>query len=361
MSPLTVEITNFLRSASTAPVTPEAAAAAAERLTQLAELPLFRGIKVEALLPLAQSSETIDFESGEYIVRQGEPGDSVYVIVQGRVEVLARMERDGIITESAVASLADGDALGELSVLDGQPRSASCMAAVPTRCVRLSQNLLRDAMHRHWELADSLLATLASRLRHADSVMAQHARDPLTGVYNRRALYELYEREARRAQRAARRAAGATHEEIAGLVPMSDQVRQRAKEMLDAGIAPPPLALLFIDVNKFKTINDTYGHKTGDDVLCAVARSLARCGRTTDHVARFGGDEFVVILPEGGETGATAVSTRVKRYLLETPPGPVPFSISIGAAIVDQLEPPEFDELMSQADEEMYRDKARQR
>ncbi|HEV2125223.1 MAG TPA: GGDEF domain-containing protein [Chloroflexota bacterium] len=337
----------------------------AERVELLSELRLFQGIAREELLPLALSSDTLRFEMGEYLVRQGEAGDSIYLIVEGRVEVLARVSRDGIVTETAVASLVEGDAVGELSVLDGQPRSASCVAAVPTRCVRLRRNVLRDAMRQHWPLAEALLTTLAERLRHADAVMAEHARDPLTGVYNRRALYELYDRETRRAQRAARRAAGTSHEEIVAAqasMTSEEQLRKEQeleKKLLDQGFTP--LALLFIDVNKFKTINDTYGHKTGDDVLCAVAQSLTLCGRATDHVARYGGDEFVVILPDGGLDGAELVSSRVRDLLADNPPGPVPFSISIGAAVVNPLHPQTLDEVMAEADELMYQDKARQR
>ena len=351
-----------------------------DRLEQLRDLPMFRGIPADELIPLAVASETVRFEPDQHVVRQGEPGDSVYVIMQGRIEVLAKVERDGIATESAVASLMDGDALGELSVLDGRPRSASCVAAIPTTCVRLQREVLRAAMMRHWPLAERLLMTLAERLRHADTVMAEHARDPLTGVYNRRALYELYERESRRAQRLARRAAQLSHEQIVGgkqgepieepPVGHAAHAARRGSREGEPSHRPGdegaqdwvlPVAVLFVDVNKFKIINDTYGHKTGDDVLCAVARTLAAEGRTTDHVARYGGDEFVMILPDGGESGAKLVCDRVRDTLANNPPGPVPFSISIGTAVVDPLEPPTLDALMKRADEEMYKDKARQR
>ncbi len=335
-----------------------------ERLRELCELPLFHAVGVEALLRLAETSDTLAFDSGETIVRQGEPGDSVYIIIHGRVDVLARVERDGVVTESGVAALADGDALGELSLVDGRPRSATCVAVRPTRCMRLRRETLWEAMRHDWALTEMLLATLASRLRQADASLAEHARDPLTGIYNRRALFELYDRESRRAQRTARRAVGATHAQITAASRGGGVRRKRllgtaAETPTHASL--PPLALLFIDVDKFKTINDTYGHQTGDDVLVAVAHTLTTCARHTDHVARFGGDEFVVILPESGASGAEQVADRIRRTLAEDPPGPVPFSISIGAAVVDALEPPTLEELMAAADAEMYKDKERRR
>ena len=387
---LFTDVQSFLRRARTparVPLTTDTM----ERLGQLRELPLFSGIEHRKLLPLARNSESVTFQPGEYVVRQGEPGDSIYVIASGRVEVLARVEHDGIATESAVASLTTGDALGELSVLDGQPRSASCVAVVPTQCVRLGRGALRRAMISNWPLAEALMGTLASRLRQADKVLAEHARDPLTGVYNRRALFELYDREARRAQRAARRAAQLPHNAIVKVpvgatpggpagVPSDGAMAVEPMSVPAAPAAPEangnrggrngsdvseaqvlPMAVLFVDVDKFKTVNDTYGHKIGDEVLCAVARTLSACGRATDHVARFGGDEFVMLLPEGGVSGADLVSARVRAHLADTPPGPVPFSISIGAAVVDAMAPPTLEQLMARADEEMYRDKKRER
>ena len=318
---------------------------AALRMQQLVELPLFRNVPEEHIRLLAEASETYTFAAGDTVVRQGEPGDSLYLVVEGRVEVLARVEHDGVATESVVASLFDGDAVGELSVLDGLPRSATCVAAVPTVCLRLTRDDLRTAMRREWQLGEALLAVLAQRIRRADALLAEHARDPLPGVNNRRALYELYDREARRAQRAARRTA--EHLVAAGLPEDSDPA--------------PPLAVLFCDVDKFKTVNDTYGHHIADEVLIAVSRARVRAGRATDHVARYGGDEFVMILPEGGEDGAALVADRVRSIFRDTPPGPVPFSVSIGTAVVDAINPPTLDELMVSADREMYKDKKRER
>lgn len=311
---------------------------AAERLKQLAELPLLRSLHVDHLRTLAEHSATRTFSPGEAVVRQGEPGDSLFLVMKGRVEVLARSERDGVSTESVVASLYVGDAVGELSMLDGLPRSATCVAAVPTVCVRLERDQLRTAMRQDWELGERLLGVVAQRLRRADALLAEHARDPLTGVNNRRALYDLYERESRRSQRSARRSAG---------TPADDDA--------------PALAVLFCDVDKFKSVNDTYGHQVGDEVLIAVAKAMVTLGRATDHVARYGGDEFVMLLPEGGETGAARLTQRLRDYFGETPPGPVPFSISIGASVVDPMNPPTLDELMAAADKEMYRDKQRER
>ncbi|WP_250032831.1 diguanylate cyclase domain-containing protein [Paractinoplanes maris] len=93
-------------------------------------------------------------------------------------------------------------------------------------------------------------------------------------------------------------------------------------------------AVLMIDVDNFKKINDGHGHHIGDEVLRGVAARLqASCG-TTDLVARYGGEEFVVLLPDGGEQ-ASAVAERIRCEVAGTPiatsAGPVPVTVSVGA------------------------------
>ena len=304
-----------------------------QRLEHLTHLPIFREMTTAELAPLAAACRVVHFRPGEAIVRQGEPGDSVYVILDGRVEVLAHIERNGVQSESVVSWLVTGDALGELSLLDGRPRSATCLAMTSTTCLCLDRDEFLGAVQRHWSLAHALLEVVAERLRHADERLAEHATDPLTGVNNRRALLDLYEREASRAQRAARSGVGIMQ----------------------------PLGLLFCDVNVFKSINDTYGHHVGDEVLRSVAQTLIAASRATDFVARFGGDEFVVVLPDSGEKGVAHVSRRIREILRDTPPGPVPFTVSVGSALVDPLAPQKFEDLMAEADEAMYEDKERAR
>ena len=303
-----------------------------ERLDRLAHLPLFRDMTPAELAPLAAACKVVSYLAGEAIVRQGEPGDSVYVILEGRVEVLAHIERNGVQTESVVSWLVAGDALGELSLLDGRPRSATCIAMTATTCLCLDRDEFLGAVRRHWSLTHALLEVVAERLRHADLRLAEHATDALTGVNNRRALQDMYERETSRAQRASRQG---------GLGTMQ------------------PLGILFADVNHFKGINDTYGHQVGDEVLCAVAQALIAASRSTDFVARYGGDEFIVLLPDAGQAGVDVVAGRVRTALEENPPGPVPFTVSLGSAIVDSLHPQRLEDVMAQADEAMYRDKAR--
>jgi diguanylate cyclase (GGDEF)-like protein len=109
-----------------------------------------------------------------------------------------------------------------------------------------------------------------------------------TAIRNASAYAEL-------ARISAENAHAAAHDPLTGLANRR-QLYERAGEMFEAGTNDGMLALLLIDLNHFKEVNDTLGHAAGDDVLCEVARRLSGAARATDIVARLGGDEFAVLL-----------------------------------------------------------------
>ncbi|QSO47430.1 sensor domain-containing protein [Alicyclobacillus mengziensis] len=118
------------------------------------------------------------------------------------------------------------------------------------------------------------------------------------------------------------------------------------------------VALLFIDVDNFKEINDTYGHAAGDEVLCEVVKRLRACVRKSDIVCRFGGDEFVVIIPNYGqietlEIIAADILSQFESSALTTAEGEVRASVSIGVSTFPQ-DGTDVDVLLQQADEAMY-------
>jgi diguanylate cyclase (GGDEF)-like protein len=164
-----------------------------------------------------------------------------------------------------------------------------------------------------------LTAWLMTELRRAYVRVAELALfDPLTQLYNRRAFQHLAHRELVRARRASR-----------------------------------PVSLIFIDLDNFKHINDTYGHAGGDDVLARVADDL-RTFRASDIPARHGGDEFVVLLPEAGAVAARAVAERLRADLLSSMAAhgyPVTFSVGV---VTSDPAPYSVDSLIRRADELSY-------
>jgi diguanylate cyclase len=126
---------------------------------------------------------------------------------------------------------------------------------------------------------------------------------------------------------------------------------------------PAPLALAMIDIDRFKSFNDQFGHTTGDDVLRLVAYTLKNNVRSSDLVARYGGDEFAILLPNSSLRDAMAVCDQIRRAVAERPLlrrttkeslGHV--TLSIGIALLQAGEMPEG--LVERADRNLYEAKA---
>jgi diguanylate cyclase (GGDEF)-like protein/PAS domain S-box-containing protein len=120
------------------------------------------------------------------------------------------------------------------------------------------------------------------------------------------------------------------------------------------------LAVLFIDLDGFKPVNDTFGHSAGDEVLAEVGRRILANVRENDIAARLGGDEFIVVLTESGEQGSVAVLARKLLYALARPytvaKGQADVSASIGVALFPE-DGKNADTLIKSADKTMYRAK----
>lgn len=153
--------------------------------------------------------------------------------------------------------------------------------------------------------------------------------DSLTGILNRRAFLEQLERRIGRAR--------------------------------STGL---PLSLLLMDVDRFKSINDTYGHLAGDDVLILFSRTVAGALRQQDLLGRYGGDEFIVCLPDTGGPDALAVAGRIHQAVSSTP-HPIAgrdlrITASIGVALFQPEDGPEdIRSLVNRADMAMYQAKSR--
>ena len=123
------------------------------------------------------------------------------------------------------------------------------------------------------------------------------------------------------------------------------------------------LALLLVDIDHFKRLNDSYGHPAGDRILQNVARALAACAtRSSDTVARYGGEEFAALLPSIGREGALKVAEAMRAAIeglaLPTPAATGRVTVSVGLAYIVAVEGGYPSELLAQADEALYRAKA---
>jgi len=123
----------------------------------LAGVPLFAGISAESMERLAAVTGEQEFAAGQFIVRQGQVGTGLYVVVEGSVKVVKGSDD--------VATLGPGDFFGELSVLDGHPRVAQVIADEPTVCLALASWDFEAVVKEQPTVALAILRGLAARLR----------------------------------------------------------------------------------------------------------------------------------------------------------------------------------------------------
>jgi diguanylate cyclase (GGDEF)-like protein len=151
-----------------------------------------------------------------------------------------------------------------------------------------------------------------------------------------------------------------------GLLNAAAWEREAAAEVARSMRTRTPLAVAILDLDKFKLVNDTYGHMSGDTVLREVARSLRSVLREYDQAGRFGGEEFAVLLPQTRAVDAFRVAERLRAAVaaLTVPDSTagdgtcIPVTVSIGVAALDAGSKRELPDLLAAADAALYRAKS---
>ncbi len=239
---------------------------------------------------LREHLSPVELGAGETLFREGDPGNELFILGEGAVAVSIRLP-DG--SEHEIAKFAPGDFFGEMSIFDNAPRSATCRALQRSLLYSLSKESFTQLRTHHARVALTLmyrmLAVTTQRLRSTSGFVAdmvhwgENARrraitDELTGVYNRRFL----------------------DDSLAGYVA-------------EAGEKGCPLALVMADLDNFREINEVYGHEKADEAIKGAVGVFRSCLRPSDIVARYGGDEFVILLPAADAVAACDIASAVCR------------------------------------------------
>jgi diguanylate cyclase (GGDEF)-like protein len=294
---------------------------------------IFRGVSIEDLKHLIAECDLVTIITDQTLIQINTRNEYFYVVLTGSLKVYLDEE----INEHFI-SLLPGDCVGELSIFDGAYTSAHVVAESDCRLLRINEETLWRLVRASHGFSRNLLFILAKRLRHdnvaiINGIRQQHELeyianvDGLTGLFNRRWMNVFFKRQIARA--------------------LNDN---------------KPMALLLADLDHFKQINDNYGHLVGDDILSAVASVLTQQIRPSDLLARFGGEEFALILPDTSVEEAKQIAERI-RATIET----VQFkmdneehheiNMTISVGITSLMLGDEMNNLLTRADQALYQAK----
>ena len=307
-----------------------------------AQLRFFRGVDLTPIVNTLNACARRTLAAGECLLRPGTANEQLYVVLRGRLVVQLEIDKragdagEGVAVE-AIADIGVGEAVGELSILDHQPTSAFVVAKTPCELLVIDEPTFWMLVDTADGLARNLLFSLAQRLRRNNGTLVAGRKrqeayrragehDALTGLFNRRWL----------------------DSELARLI--GECVRARRA-----------LSLIVVDIDHFKRYNDRFGHLNGDCVLRAVARAMTDNVRPSDVLARFGGEEFIAVLPDTPLKAAALVGERLRRAVADTvvladDQTPLPaVTISLGLAQLDYAQ--DAAALIAAADAALYRAK----
>jgi len=292
-------------------------ASSLQRVAQATERVRQRMAKAPTLASLGQSSELLAMHAGT-VVEHRHAAESATTLALAAPSAAAVDAIEAEVGGSFRQRLAAADRL-RLYVFAAALLVAAAALYTTVGWVRNFRALRRANRH----LADQLEQT-SNLMRQTDELKDVAARDPLTGLINRSLLHDRLERALSRAIR-------------------SRQV----------------VAVVFIDLDGFKPVNDTHGHDVGDELLIEVARRLRRNMRDSDTAARLGGDEFVLILESVSKPGALRVANAVLSdiaAIASVEGRAVEVSASLGVAVWESATGPVPDpkELLTRADRAMY-------
>jgi diguanylate cyclase (GGDEF)-like protein len=234
---------------------------------------------------LARIGAEARIEAGGVLWREGDPGDTVALLLDGTLEVVYKSADSE--EEVVLRTLEGGAVVGELAGTDGRARSATVRARTPSRLLKIPASAFRLLLRQRPDILEELYWLQVERVRSLTRLVSKtHQRaitDPLTGLYN----FGFF--------------------------------RERLSIEVDRAAQTGDLvSLVLFDIDHFKNYNDNNGHEEGNVALTAVSDTIKATGRRGDIVARYGGEEFVALLYGATRAEAEAFGEIVRQTVEAT-------------------------------------------
>jgi diguanylate cyclase (GGDEF)-like protein len=297
----------------------------------LAAAPLFQGVHFGELQAELQESRIQSIEPGYVLLDPKRLNTDIFLVLEGELMVCLEPSVD-----NPLVRLGAGDCVGELSIIDTSLPSAYVVASVATRLLAIPKAVLWRMMASQQALAVNLLHVLARRIRENNVVLLgsmerqreyrnRAETDALTGLHNRIWFEEVF--------------------------PKQLELCERTSQHV---------ALLMIDIDHFKKVNDAYGHQVGDEALRHLGQ-LLRCNlRATDLCARYGGEEMIVLMPGTDLVHAKVSAERLRQGIEEAV---MPLStggelrLTVSGGLAQWIVGTRLSDLIRSADHALYRAK----
>ncbi len=288
---------------------------------------------------LLDTMNFVEFQKGHIIFKEGDRGDTLYIVKSGTVSISLRLSNG---QERELVEFSAGDFFGEMSIFENAPRSASCTTKENSALFTLSGDTFFQFVESHPFIAIKImyrmLNSTSQRLRNTDEFLSdmvqwgEKARkravtDELTGVYNRRFLDEALE-----------------------------------EYFISSKAEMQSLSIVMVDLDNFRDINESYSTEVGDAVIVSVVEVFRKKLRTQDVIARYGGDEFTILLPDTGSKEARRLAEDIcacieQLDVLERLKGPIA-RVTTSQGIATYPEHAEnLKSLREKADQALYRAK----
>ena len=297
---------------------------------------IFSSLLDDEIKSIAKKLSLLKVKKGDIICKEGDKGHELYIIREGEFAGYIQLPSG---KQKEIVTFHTGDFFGEMSIFENAPRSATCLANKEGAIYRLHKkdffsliesepDIAIKIMYRMLNITTQRLRTtskfLSNVVRWGDEASKRAITDEFTGAYNRRFLEN-------------------------SLDDYVDAAKKSGK----------PLSLIMTDLDYFRQINEAYGHDVGDTTILEIVKVFKKHLRDTDILARYGGDEFTVLLPDTSLSKAYNVAETIRKEvtkidLLHDMDGPVTtLSTSQGIAAYPETAK-DLESLRKKADDALY-------
>jgi diguanylate cyclase (GGDEF)-like protein len=299
----------------------------------LYELHLFQGLDIQVARDFLNHAEHHLLPKGEILLSPRTNNGALYVVLSGLLSVHLDSPNSDLI-----ATINVGECAGEMSLFDEGTPSAYVVAADDSRILKMSGDMVWGMIDNCEGFAKNFLHLTASRMRTSNRTMS-----------NSRRIQQHYESRAN----------------IDSLTRLHNRrwIDQNLPQAFETCVADKiPLCLMLIDIDGFKKYNDDNGHLAGDTCLKTVAEAIRISIRPSDLLGRFGGEEFVILLPDTKFASCESIAIRIKDevenaevtgHKLEILP-----SVTISIGVTENKANTIYEDIFKAADKALYRAKA---